>query len=140
MGRQVIREATEGDIPALVAMGKEFIEKAGHAYDPACAEQMLRQMVLDDSAVLLVNDNVTAMIGGLVYRHFFNTEMVAQELFWWANGGGLKLLDAFEEWAKSKGATKILMVCLDAIQPERVAKIYTRRGYAPLEHTFARTI
>ncbi|MFM7012462.1 MAG: hypothetical protein ACKO0Z_24565 [Betaproteobacteria bacterium] len=140
MGSQVIREATEGDIPQLLAMGEEFITSAGHEFDAEVAEKTLRNLILSDTSVILVNDKCTAMIGGLVYQNFFGKGIVAQELFWWASSNGLALLQAFEDWAKDMGADKVMMICLEKLSPERVGKIYMRRGYSPLEHSYVRAI
>jgi hypothetical protein len=52
----------------------------------------------------------------------------------------MSLLGAFEDWAKAQGVAKVRMVALQAISPERVARIYTKRGYLPLEATFERSL
>jgi GNAT superfamily N-acetyltransferase len=121
-------------------MGEEFIRSAGQEYDAEIATETLQVLIEGDTSVVLVNDDCTAMIGGLTYRHFFNTERVASEVFWWAKSGGMELLKAFEAWAKEQGASRVMMVCLHALEPERVARIYARRGYEPLEHSFVRRI
>lgn len=135
-----IRNATLEDIPHLVELGRRFIAAAGQDYRADVATATLEQLVSNETAVLLVNENLTAMLGGVLYPYFFNGERVAQELFWWAEGSGLKLLEAFEQWAKDNDARAVLMVCLEALSPERVSRIYERRGYVPLERTFMKEL
>ena len=134
----MIREATLDDIPALMAMGEAFSEKAklidSVGYDPASAETTFRLMIETPGYVILMTDD--GALGGAAIPHPFNSaHILAQEVFWWAKRDGLKLLAAFEEWA-SQRASSIRMGCLEASEPDRVAKIYERRGYRPLERGF----
>jgi len=139
----VIRQAVEGDIPRLLEMGAKFsqaarlIEHVG--YDPESMERTFRFLIETPDHCLLVSDN--GAIGGIRSPHPFNlSHWIAQELFWWCEGGGgLKLLDAFEEWAAEKCST-VRMITLEALNPERVGNLYRRRGYSPLEHGYIKRL
>lgn len=137
----MIWEATSADIPALMDMGRKFAAKACLAesvgYDEASAETTFGLMIESPHYVILMSEAGT--IGGAAVPHPFNaSHIMAQELFWWAESGGLQLLAAFEEWAAAR-AGSVRMACLEAASPDRVAKIYERRGYRPLERGFIRT-
>jgi hypothetical protein len=136
----VIRKAVSADIPRLVEMGEKFIRETGHPFDRQIATETMTALVEGDTSVVLVNDDCTAMLGGLLYRNFFNSETVAQELFWWAKSGGRELLEGFESWAAENGAGESVMMCLETHAPDRVSAIYRRRGYEPRERTFARKL
>lgn len=134
------RHATPQDIPALLEIGRRFTAAAGMPFDEQALTQTLEQLMAADDGVLLVTAEATGVLGGIAFRNPFNTERTAQELFWWAEQGGLDLLAAFESWAAEHGATRVVMVCLEALEPERVERIYRRRGYVPLERGFERAI
>jgi len=139
----MIRPATEGDIPRLLAMGAKFAERArlnDHVgYDPASMEQTFRAMIERDEFCLFVGDG--GAIGGIVAPHPFNfAQNIADELFWWSEGReGLALLAAYEEWAAGFGAV-VRMTALEAVEVERMVKIFARRGYRPLERAFVKVI
>lgn len=137
----MIREATVSDIPALLAMGEKFAEKArltDHVgYDPASMEATFRAMIERDEFCLFVGE--CGALGGMVAPHPFNhAQPIADELFWWSEGReGLRLLEAYEEWATARGAV-VRMTALEAVNPERMKRFYERRGYVPLERAYVR--
>ena len=137
----MIRPATEDDIPRLLEMGSRFAEKArlwDHVgYDPVSMEATFRAMIAGESFCLFVGDS--GALGGMVAPHPFNhAQMIADELFWWSEGReGLALLKAYEDWAGSFRAV-IRMTTLEAVEPERVGKLFARRGYVPLERAFVK--
>lgn len=72
--------------------------------------------------------------------------LVAQEMAWWVcpgyRGGqtGRALLDAFETSARSRGAHVAIMLCEHGLRHETVGKLYARKGYAPLEHSYIKVL
>lgn len=149
----MIRAATHDDVPALLVLLREFHAASGmSAVAPFCAESLatsLRGMIGNDAAILLVADvagQVAGVAGAMLFPAYFNAAVqIGQETFWWASPEhrgtvGPALMDALEAEAKARGAVKFLMVSLEALRPEAVGKLYQRRGYAPLEHSFVRAI
>lgn len=67
-------------------------------------------------------------------------ELQAQEAFWFVGrehrGAGLKLLQAFEERAKSRGCTRLVMVHLEEVMPAKLERLYARRGYRLIERNY----
>ena len=137
----MIRPATPADIPMLLDMGQKFADRAelsAHVgYDPASMEATFLAMIENEAFCLFVGDS--GAIGGVVAPHPFNhAQPIADELFGWSEGReGLKLLEAYEEWAAAQGAV-IRMTALEAVNPERMQRFYERRGYQPLERAYVR--
>ena len=136
----MIREANTTDSNACVAMGLEFLEMAGFEPVEEKVEDTINSLI-DSQSLLVSGDPAIGMIGGIIYPHYFNNEIIAQELFWWVSplhrGSGIKLLDAFEDWAKERGADKVMMISLEK---NDVSGIYEKRGYHALEHTYERQL
>lgn len=135
----MIREATVEDIPRLLAMGRKFadlarlVEHVG--YDPGDMANSFREIIEGEHYALFVGD--AGAIGGMKSPHPFNySHWIAQELFWWSEGGeGLRLLAAFEGWARAS-CHSLRMITLEAVEPERTGGLYRRLGFVPLEHGY----
>lgn len=136
----MIRPATPYDIPQLLEWGQRFADKARLAdsvgYDPASMEATFRTMIAGENYTVLVSD--TGAIGGGFGPHPFNhAHLMAQELFWWSEGrDGLRLFAAFEDWARGMGCKSVSMLTLEAVEADRMAKLYEKRGFRPLERNF----
>lgn len=133
----MIRLAVESDIPQLLEMGQRFADRAGlvdHVgYNPVHMTQTFRLLI--EGHVIFIGR--TGALGAMSGPHPFNYDhLIAQELFWWSEGReGLRLLDAFEAWAREH-CHSVRMITLEAVEPDRTARIYERRGYTPLERGF----
>lgn len=136
----MIRKAGVDDIPALLEIGRKFCGAANLKYDRDALSASLFGLIDSPDCVVLMFPDGSGAIGGIAYRNFFSGEKVAQELFWWADAGGMKLLGEFERWAADVGVCKVIMLCLEALSPQRVARLYGRAGYTPLEHSFMKVL
>lgn len=139
----MIRDATPHDIPALLEIGRKFADAASIRQSVGFDEESLAatlQMLMDSpQGILLITDDGTGAAGGMVHPSIFNHgHLTGQELFWWADGQGMALLDALENRAKALGAQTWSMITLEAIRPEATGRLYRRRGYRPLEHSYIR--
>jgi hypothetical protein len=141
-----IRDARESDIPAMLAMAERFIgaawRRVGIPYDAETCETLLRGMIASETAILLVADDRSAMLGAFVYPWHFNRNFITgQELFWWAEPGskaGIALLDEAERQAREMGATTFNMATIDHMRGDALDRLYRARGYTPSEHIFIR--
>lgn len=139
----MIREAVESDIPALMGVAREFVPQSGLPWDlcEASMEAALRRFITADEATVFIGAGGGAA-GVMVIPCWMNSSVtVGQELFWWgADGDGMPLLAAIEDWARRKGAALFAMMSLEALRPHAVAALYRRRGYRPTEHVFVRSL
>ena len=134
----MIRAATLADIPRLLEMGRKFADRAklvDHVgYDPHSMVQTFEAMISGGHPVFI---GERGAIGATQTPHPFNHEHIAaQELFWWSEGReGLALLRALEAHC-AEHCHSLLMITLEAVEPERTGRLYERLGYRPLEHSF----
>lgn len=149
----MIRPAHIGDIPTLVAMGREFHAAAGWGDVAAFVEddcaKTLAAMVDNDSMVLLVLENVAGdvvgMAGGVSAPCYFNHALtLGQELFFWINpeerGGGMTFKKALEQHAREIGCDAWMMIALDNIRPDATGALYKRAGYRPAERNWIKRL
>lgn len=141
-----MRPATPDDTPALMRMGRSFAARAGVPFDDESLAETFR-ILIDAESIFVAGDPPTGMVAAMVYRNYFlRSENVAQELFWWVDpesrgaGIGREMLDGLEAWAKANEARTLTMVSLDAVDGEAVGRLYTARGYSPLERHFSKVI
>ena len=144
-----IRPATLEDVPRLVAMGRRFLASSAYAgtiaENPAQMAACATALITAPDGVVLVAEGpggLVGMLGLLIVSHALSGERVAGEVFWWvepeARGDGLRLLRAAEAWACGRGATRIQMIAPRAVPA--VGRVYARRGYAPIETLYSRTL
>lgn len=135
----MIRPATLADIPAMIEMGKRFTDAAGFSehvgYDAESVEALLKGLI-GGAGVCLVGPD--CMAAALVFPHPYNQAHIsAQELFWWSEGRqGVALFDALESAVKARGAQSFVMLTIEAMRPDVMARFYRSRGYRPIERGF----
>lgn len=139
-----MRPADYHDLPDILRMGREFAKSIGREIDREVFIPALERMIEDDNSLLGITEGGT--VAGVLYPSFIDGQITAQELWWWVdkdqrqNGVGKILMDTFEAWAKSHGATILLATSTHALKPRIVGKIYAKRGYAPQEHVHIKRI
>jgi len=144
----IVRDATEEDWPELERIGRAFTKAAGMPDVDAASLQATLRMLMDSGILkVAVNGSVCGVAGAVLFPYYWNVrELVAQELFWYVDidhrGGraALMLLDAMERSARERGARKLMMLCLDELNPDGVERLYLRRGYKPQERTYAKEL
>jgi hypothetical protein len=129
----LIRPLTIDDLPFALKIGRKFCELAGVSYNKDALTGSLLKLI-DDGIVLRSDQGI---IGGIVYPMYMSGELVAQEFFWYSEGGdGQDLLKAFESEAKKLGATKVIMMSLANEYQSKINEIYESNGYKHLESHF----
>jgi GNAT superfamily N-acetyltransferase len=106
-----------------------------------------RQMLTSGVGVLLgafSERGIEGAIGGSVFPDFPTGDLVATEFFWFTipghRGSGLKLLTAFENECRSRGAKRINMVHLVNLNDDIMARVYERRGYDLREKIYIKNL
>lgn len=97
---------------------------------------------LDIACIMLYLDaqeSIKGIIGGTCTPCTMTAETIAQESFWWVHPtirsqpAGIRLLQAWEGWARSKGAKRIYVGNLFRLNDEKMRNLYAKLGYQPLE-------
>ncbi|MCI5040026.1 MAG: hypothetical protein MRY81_10110 [Donghicola eburneus] len=133
-------QATLQDIPRLAALGQRFHAASGmpFGYDPDQIAGFLQGLIENESGVVLCSEQ--SLICGVLSPAYCDPNwMMAVELAWWSEDRqGLKLLRAFEAWARDKGANEVRMTTLCSLPAAE--KIMSRTGYAPAEISYRKVI
>lgn len=141
-----VRDATEDDLPAMLAMGRRFIEQAwsriGIWYCEESCIGLLRGLMGSDNGILLVAPDRTGMIGLIVHAWPFNQHvMTATELFWWSEGKfGAALRRGAEARLRALGIPTLNMACQDHMRSPALERLYRMDGFAPSEHIFIKAL
>ena len=151
----MIRDATKEDVGALVTMmtpfGLELEQLAHSVFDADSLADSLLGWIENANIALIVADGedaqITGAIAGIITAAYFNANhIIAQELGWWVDdafrgsGVGGELLSAFELWAKSNGASTVIMTAIVSPMVDVVGKMYEKRGYSRLEVNYSKGV
>jgi len=147
-----VRQATERDIPSIVAMSAKFYETTSYAgwaqFNPGTVHDLASNLA--ENHVMLVaeeDDNkLVGMVGLFVAPFMFNADVTAAyEVVWWVDpdeqgrGAGKALLAAIEPACRAKDCKAIQMVHL-ASSPPQAAAIYERMGYGHTESSYTKVL
>jgi GNAT superfamily N-acetyltransferase len=100
---------------------------------------------IDSCALFLLcyNEAPVGFIAGVVSGHpVFNNSKAVAEWFWYVlpehrlQKQSLKLIKAYENWARKIGARFVAMSHFHDDAGSRLSKVYERMGYKPIEHTY----
>jgi len=150
----VVRRAELADMPELQRMAQAFHAAWRYAerapIDLDAFASTVANLATNPAGVVLVADNGNGLCGmaaATATRHWFNAKHITgQELFWWADesargtGAGFALLGGLEDWARSVGCQTFMMVSTVNLAPEKLAKVYKRRGYVPCDIQYLRSL
>lgn len=87
----------------------------------------------------LKDGTITGLLGALLSFDLNDGATTASEAFWFVlpehrNGlAGIRLFEAFEQWADDVGASRRIMAHINGLHPEKMRDFYVRRGYRPIE-------
>ena len=126
----VVRKAEVSDADKLFKLVSDFA--TSFKTDHAAFEECLKNLFSDESVFLFVAENKKELIGyclGFDHYAFYANgrvswveEIMVNENFR-CNGIGRKLMEAFEEWAKSRNSKLV------ALGTRRAASFYKALGY-----------
>lgn len=144
----VVRRATEDDVPALVALGERFIMRSpyGASLDVTAddLDTGIRLALLARGVAFIAEvngDAVGAIIGAVTPIWCSARARVGAELAWWVDDAhrgkvlGIRLLQAFESWAKEQGASHVVMSDLVFDGDAPVGPMFERLGYRLVERS-----
>lgn len=139
----MIRNATVGDIPALIELGTRMYLESRYAetspFDEQKCTDLAKQLINAEFGVVLVVEESGQLVGwvaGGIGEQYFSHERMAFEygVFIAAEhrGGtaGYRLVKAFIDWANNHGARVINMGITTGVHEERTGELYQRLGLA----------
>ncbi|WP_312941292.1 GNAT family N-acetyltransferase [Agrobacterium pusense] len=140
-----VRFATAEDRDRVVKLLRESHEAAGFSFpfQAAYADRLFQQHLLSPMAcVLVAGDRPEGVLMACAFEHPFGAGRVAKETVWYvtpsARGrGAIKMLDAYEAWARSVGCVSAGMASLAT---NDVSSLYERRGYSAVETHFMKPL
>ncbi|OTG58830.1 GNAT family N-acetyltransferase [Acinetobacter sp. ANC 4204] len=137
----LVRTAKLPDVPALVALGKSFIQEApNYSSRDFDADALLRNLegVISGQGAVFVVESDQKIIGGIVClttKDWFNNDVIAFEQVFYvqpeyrASRVPLFLIDAFVNWAKHMGASRIQCGTTTGINTKGCLRLYERFGF-----------
>ncbi len=136
------REITNKDFPALCDLGQMMHEEGSYShlkFSKARLLETFKRYMNDPDRIGIVamqGDKPCGMIGGYVSKYYFSDELVAGDIAWFVvpeyrgSRVGLHLLDAFEDWAKSKGVSELRIGISTGVNMEAFDRLMKKRGYS----------
>jgi GNAT superfamily N-acetyltransferase len=128
----------------------EFFWKEGSLpgkFDPAVWLGTWHRFVDSGIGVVLgleKDNRIIGALGAIKYPDPNDGAIIATELFWFVHpnhrGGGVLLLDRFEQWAAKSGCQRATMVHLENSMPKVLGRFYRLRGYRPIETHYLKEI
>ena len=145
----LVREAEQADMPALLAMGRRFIESSAYAAHmavvPSRQVEVVETLLAQGGCWVLESPDgtVVGMLGLVLAPLPLTGELAALEAMWWCEPewrghGARQMWWQAEDWAREQGAT-----CIQMIQPVdnvRLGDTYRRAGYVPVETTWHKAL
>jgi hypothetical protein len=147
-----IRRATADDAEALLVMARKFVAFAPYHDKATATDDELRQIInyLTNNATMFVAEKCGVVIGMLVAVlapvWYAPSCKVATELAWWVEhehrGGtaAIRLIQAFENWARNEQAVMVTMSNLEVGDNNRVSSMLARMGYRMTEQSHTKGI
>lgn len=149
----MLRVATEADAPIIQQMVIDFwnVIPSDIKINPKKLKDVVHGFFEDPTEKIFIlscddNQSPRGLIGGVAQEFLLNRDKVATEIVWWMDPeyrgkDSLKLIDAFEHWAKHiAGCSIVQMSLVGSLQRERISKMYARRGYKLAEQSYIKVI
>lgn len=145
----IIREASEGDFPSIVAAIEDFVAHSSYAqFDrvngPHVVDTLKALCASPDGLVLAMEDEgcFVGCFVGAKHAHLFSGEPMCGELFVWVRpdmrGQGKALKARVEEWARGRGCKSMTFSFPES--EAHLDTVYRKWGYAPLERSYRKEL
>lgn len=144
----MIRAATPADIPRIIEMGITMHAKTSYSrfvYDHGKAATFLQEQIAGDGVVFVAEVDgqvIGAMVGSIVDQ-WFNDDLIAYEYGVYVepsrrNGFvALRMIRAFVEWARIKGAKQVQMGICTGVNVDGISRLYESAGFRLLGPLYA---
>lgn len=148
----MIRVARLSDVKALVDLGLELHRDSDHNrhnFKPMKVANLLAETIKNSMSVVYVAERDGEIIGGFaggITELWYSDSLIGFDYSLFIKQGkrhgitAIRLLSAFEEWAKSKGAVEIQMGITTGINVESTSKLYRSRGFKEVGPLFCKEV
>jgi len=144
------RAMTVGDLPKAADCAREFYasSKFLRRFDIDRFSSAWTGFIESGAGVIFglfdEEGNLQGALGGICFPDLYSGELQASEFFWFVKeehrGRGLDLLRSFEEWARAMGCACIRLAHLMDSMPDRLERVYERRGYVLAEKQYVKEL
>ena len=149
-----VRLAEKSDKAGIIEQARAFFAASPMGqrvdFDEAGFAAFLDRVEASEHAQVWVVDKageVVGIAGALAFPLYFAPSVtVAQELFWWIDpaergtSAGAQMMFEIEGWAEQIGASQLFMIALENDRSATMERVYSRRGFSPIERTFTKEI
>lgn len=128
----MVRLATQDDLCDILRVLEQFRSEYADGDELSDRAEMLVQVCIAMGTVFvsMQDGKIVGTLVGVVTQHPFLDRTIAQELAWYAPGGGYRLLKEFEKRAKELGADDVIISTLVGTEAEHLPN---RMGYTKRE-------
>lgn len=144
-----IRTATPDDVFDILILAKEFSKEApsSHKWNKDKTEQFLLSSFHNTNMEIFVIDvdgEIEGALVGLLSELYMSHTVQATELAWFVSKdyrgkpASLRLMKAFEKWAKESGANQVGMGDIEGISS--LENLYNRLGYERAETVYLKEL
>jgi len=153
LGRIVYRSMSDIDIPAMVELGAAMHQESAFCdldYDRDKCFSLGVTYVLNPEVnfgyCAYEGDDLVGMFMGYVSRYYFGNDLLANDILWYVRKDkrgsmiGIRLLNAFRDWAKERGAREVCIGVSTALDLDRTHKLLSRMGLVHVGGTFKEAI
>lgn len=148
----MIRVAEEKDIETIVEFGQKLhIESSYSKGSYVCdkVRALMAGLIGSEYGVVFVSEVGGRVVGGIaggVTEHWFSNDLHAFDYSFYVlpdyRGGSsaFRLLLAFEEWARAKGAIEIDIGITTGIHEDKTQRFYEKMGFVQTGRLFGKTL
>lgn len=144
-----IRVATPDDVFDILILAKEFSKEApsSHKWNKDKTEQFLLSAFHNTNMEIFVIDvggEIEGALVGLLSELYMSHTVQATELAWFVSKdyrgkpASIRLMKAFEKWAKESGANQVGMGDIEGISS--LENLYNRLGYERAETVYLKEL
>ncbi len=136
----MIRIATDDDLPAMIALGTEFLVELGVEHPDRQASFIVGLVHGSEKGTILVleRDRVTGLLGYLLDEHPITGRYSAMEIAWFVSApdrgdrAALRLPIVAQQLAKKQGALDFYL----SVRQDRLGLFLERQGYTAMDRTY----
>lgn len=150
-GATTLRTATLADLPRLGDLAREFYASSVFlkGFDLDRFVSLWTVLIKNGSGVIYLLESaneIVGTIGAVAHPDAYSARVICQEFFIFVRSesrggtGLLKLLRAFERWARERHCSEIRLGHLQDSMPEELKRLYVRMGFVHVESMFSKEL